>query len=276
MVPFMAGQSFAMGEAFGKGFQYGKRRVSSMTNAEFNASSAEKMFGETTADITKMIPAMKNAMSQFSTLQTDIILEMVKYIAQLPKEVIPEIAPVIGGALGDLPNVLFDTILKQLGILNPLPQAEARLSQPDIKAKYVALKLAINSKKSSEFIKSLTWGLHLALKNVSTSTGIGPNVPPGVTPAPPSPSNTLILDDAGNVVSTGDTRIPAKKPRAPSSVCISIRKTFEEQRALKVLMDFWQKKGSSSNVAHFRTLSNQVGARRTVLQQKYDTSACKT
>jgi len=88
----MAGQSFAMGEAFGKGFQYGKRRVSSMTNEQFNASSAEAMFAETTADITAMIPTMKNAMERFHTLQTDIILKMIDYIAKLPADVLPAVA----------------------------------------------------------------------------------------------------------------------------------------------------------------------------------------
>jgi len=236
MVPFMAGQSFAMGEAFGKGFQYGKRRVSSMTNEQFNASSAESMFKETTADITKMIPAMKNAMSEFSTLQTDIILEMVKYIAQLPKDVIPTIAPIIGDVASDLPNVLFDTILKQLGILNPIPQAEARLSQPDIKAKYDALIFAIENKKSQDFIASLTWGLHLALKTVTPIVGVGPVIPPGITPAPPPPSNTLILDEDGNVISTNDTRIPKPKLDPPTSIVTKWKKLHEEIKSLNNIL----------------------------------------
>jgi len=91
MIPFMAGQSFAMGEAFGKGFQYGKRKVSSMTNEQFNASSGPQMFAETTADITAMIPTMSKGMEKFHTLQTDIILKMIDYIAKLPAEVVPDI-----------------------------------------------------------------------------------------------------------------------------------------------------------------------------------------
>ncbi len=83
----MAAQSFAMGEAFGKGFQYGKRRVSSMTNEQFNATSAVKMFEETTADINGMIPAMKSQMATFALLQSDIIKEMIGYIRQLPADV---------------------------------------------------------------------------------------------------------------------------------------------------------------------------------------------
>ncbi len=80
MIPFMAGQSFAMGEAFGKGFQYGKRRISAMTNEQFNAMSAKDHFEETTADISAMIPSMKSQMNNFSTLQTDIIKTLIEQL----------------------------------------------------------------------------------------------------------------------------------------------------------------------------------------------------
>ncbi len=92
----MAGQSFAMGEAFGKGFQFGKRKISSMTNEDFNKLSGPQAFAETTADIIKMIPTMSNAMEKFHTLQTDIILKMIDYIAKLPSEVLPTLAEAPG------------------------------------------------------------------------------------------------------------------------------------------------------------------------------------
>jgi len=189
MIPFMAGQSFAMGEAFGKGFQYGKRRVSSMTNEQFNASSAEAMFRETTADITKMIPSMKNAMSHFHTLQTDIILQMIEYISKLPADVLPEVISGAGNITQDLPNVLFDLLLQQLGITNPLPSAEARLDDAGIRKRYLALQDAIRNKKGADAIKALTWGLHLALKEPK-NTFVGP---PSPSKPSPSPSDTEIF-----------------------------------------------------------------------------------
>ncbi len=36
MIPFMGAQSLVLGKAFGEGFQYGKRKISAMTNEEFN------------------------------------------------------------------------------------------------------------------------------------------------------------------------------------------------------------------------------------------------
>ncbi len=87
MIPFMAAQSFAMGEAFGKGFQSGKRRISSMTNEQFNAKTQPQIFAETTADISAMIPSMKKQMTEFTFLQSDIIQELIGYIKKLPSDI---------------------------------------------------------------------------------------------------------------------------------------------------------------------------------------------
>ncbi len=36
MIPFMGAQSLVIGKMFGVGFQYGKRKISAMSNEEFN------------------------------------------------------------------------------------------------------------------------------------------------------------------------------------------------------------------------------------------------
>ncbi len=106
MIPFMAGQSFAMGEAFGKGFQFGKRKISSMTNEEFNKLTAQEAFAETTADIKSMIPTMSKGMNDFHTLQTDIILRMIDYIAKLPADVGPQLLESLVTPISN-PNAIF-------------------------------------------------------------------------------------------------------------------------------------------------------------------------
>ncbi len=106
MIPFMAGQSFAMGEAFGKGFQFGKRKISSMSNEDFNKLTGPEAFAETTADIKGMIPSMNSTMANFHTLQTDIIKQMIEYIAQLPAEVGPELIQQLITPVSN-PNALF-------------------------------------------------------------------------------------------------------------------------------------------------------------------------
>ncbi len=77
MIPFMAAQSFAMGHAFGTSFQYGKRKISSMTNEEFNALSATDLHGELQADIRAMIPNMNQSFKTMEQFQLDIISSMV-------------------------------------------------------------------------------------------------------------------------------------------------------------------------------------------------------
>lgn len=94
----MAAQSFAMGEAFGKGFQYGKRRISAMDNKEFNSKDAKAHFMETTADIKSMVPSMKESMSSFAFLQQDIIKELLKYIEQTAGTLIEGVQDRIEGA----------------------------------------------------------------------------------------------------------------------------------------------------------------------------------
>jgi len=203
MVPFMAGQSFAMGEAFGKGFQYGKRRVSSMTNEEFNSSSAEAMFNETTADITKMIPSMKNAMSQFSTLQTDIILEMIKYIGQLPKDVVSGLAgtgsdvvqDIVQGipALGGVQGFALNTLLNNFG---------ANLSSPaGVNALLSWWKtLTSNDKNIVKSSGSSVW----SILNFALNAGVGPSPPSGGI-TPPQADNTIVVNADGTLTNK-DTR----------------------------------------------------------------------
>ncbi len=80
MIPFMAAQSFAMGHAFGTSFQYGKRKISSMTNEEFNALSATDLHGELQADIRAMIPDMNESFKRMEDFQIEILISMVNVI----------------------------------------------------------------------------------------------------------------------------------------------------------------------------------------------------
>ncbi len=80
MIPFMAAQSFAMGHAFGTSFQYGKRKISSLTNEQFNALSATDLHGQLQADIRAMIPSMNQSFNTMEKFQIDIIQSMLDTI----------------------------------------------------------------------------------------------------------------------------------------------------------------------------------------------------
>ncbi len=78
MIPFMAAQSFAMGQAFGTSFQYGKRKISSMSNEDFNKYTAEQAHNDIQADIMAMIPSMNESFHRMETFQIDILVSMGK------------------------------------------------------------------------------------------------------------------------------------------------------------------------------------------------------
>ncbi len=79
----MAYQSLAMGEAFGSGFQYGKRRISAMANEDFNRMSFVDMAKDVHANIEKGIPTLTASMTRFTTLQTTVIEELISYVKLL-------------------------------------------------------------------------------------------------------------------------------------------------------------------------------------------------
>ncbi len=88
MIPFMAGQSLAMGEAFGKGFQYGKRKISSMSNEEFNKLNFQQLSESIATDYKVMIPSMEQSIRASDKLQSAVIQEMGDLIKSIPSEIL--------------------------------------------------------------------------------------------------------------------------------------------------------------------------------------------
>ncbi len=84
MIPFMATQSLVMGEAFGKAFQYGKRRISAMSNDEFNAYTTEAMASEMFKSYKNIIPELKESIAFSTDLQNYIMSKMI----DMPRELI--------------------------------------------------------------------------------------------------------------------------------------------------------------------------------------------
>jgi len=88
MMPFMAGQSMMMGDAFGKAYQYGKRKISAMTNEEFNKLTTGDLGREILTDYTAIIPSMTQAIKQSTTFQSFIIHELAEIVKNLPKDLV--------------------------------------------------------------------------------------------------------------------------------------------------------------------------------------------
>ncbi len=78
----MAAQSFAMGHAFGTSFQYGKRKISSMTNEEFNVLNVTDLHNQLQADIRAMIPSMNESFHRMESFQIEIIQSMINTLSR--------------------------------------------------------------------------------------------------------------------------------------------------------------------------------------------------
>ncbi len=80
MIPFMGIQSAVMAEQFGTMFQYGKRRISAMSNAEFNALTPAKLQQDMTRQLQGMIPEMEKQIQAMGPMVAVIIKEFANYI----------------------------------------------------------------------------------------------------------------------------------------------------------------------------------------------------
>ncbi len=97
MVPFMAGQSLAMGEAFGKGFQYGKRKISSMSNEEFNKLDFQQLSESIATDYKLMIPSLKQSILASKELQDAVFDALGKLILDIPENIKEFMSSLVGG-----------------------------------------------------------------------------------------------------------------------------------------------------------------------------------
>ncbi len=190
MIPFMAAQSFAMGHAFGTSFQYGKRKISSMTNEEFNALDSVTLHANLQTDIRAMIPSMNESFHRMESFQIEIIQSMMQTLLKAGDAFLQFIrgegTTTIGSALGlttDEPGHE-----EEQGFPEWIPHAHADDSQftttetttPDIK--YNAIE-----KYALRFIKKAgngwkTTSLKPTLKEVNyllteSSKGNMPNIP---------------------------------------------------------------------------------------------------
>jgi len=83
MIPFMGIQSAVMAKQFGENFQYGKRRISAMSNDEFNKLTPKLIQDNANAELKAMIPSMQASITDMRQFQEFMIKEMVATIGDL-------------------------------------------------------------------------------------------------------------------------------------------------------------------------------------------------
>ncbi len=75
-------QSAAMALGFGSFFQYGKRKISSMSNEEFNALTPEALTSQLLSNVNNMIPTVEQSFKQMEQMNVLILDAMAKYFNQ--------------------------------------------------------------------------------------------------------------------------------------------------------------------------------------------------
>ncbi len=113
MLPFMAMQSYFMMLLAGEAWQFGKRKISAMTNEEFNKLDIQTHLSNLITSMEKAIPSIESSMRDFTPLARTITAEMVKTL--------PEIAKGFGEGIG--------SIFNQSGTSFGAPITNVRLSQ---------------------------------------------------------------------------------------------------------------------------------------------------
>ncbi len=129
-------QSAVMAEQFGTMFQYGKRRISAMSNEDFNKLTPKFLQERMTKEIADMIPEMGKQIQAMQPMVTLIIKEFGEYIrlafASLPevaRETVQQVSVTLAQDAGVSQSTI-DAIAKilQSGIAGPIPQAFAEES----------------------------------------------------------------------------------------------------------------------------------------------------
>ncbi len=100
MIPFMATQSLVMGHAFGEAFQYGKRKISAMSNEEFNKYTPKDMADGMFVSYKMILPSLKESINDSTELQNFIVAKLL----DMPREIFGSLFGAVGGD-GETPPV---------------------------------------------------------------------------------------------------------------------------------------------------------------------------
>ena len=91
MLGFMSLQSYLMAHYFGMGFQYSKRKISSMSNEEFNKLTPEKFAQMLKTDTDRMMPELSKILSVGTSMTNQLVAETIQVVKialeQLPSQV---------------------------------------------------------------------------------------------------------------------------------------------------------------------------------------------
>ncbi len=280
MIPFMAGQSLAMGEAFGKGFQYGKRKISSMSNEEFNALNFQQLSESIATDYKVMIPSLEKSIQASETLQRTVIQQMGELIKTIPSEILN----FFGGLIGQDSQTTNTSGITNVRLNRDQDiQADRDRIAADLAAANQRLLEFQHGVLNAETLQQAKDRADAAAAAKAKQDKIDAAVTEIKSPVPGGQSQFIITNPskatgtATGIFRLSDVKKTPSKPRAPKSICLQIRKYNEEIRAYDGLIVKWFTGNSATARAQtkkYKTNRNKAINNRNAITRKYDTSKC--
>lgn len=99
MLSFMGAQSFIMMYMAGEAWQYGKRKISAMTNEEFNKLTPIELLKNQQSTLKEAIPSMEKSMEDMTPMFKTITAEMLKAIPPVVEAIGETVPDVISSIL---------------------------------------------------------------------------------------------------------------------------------------------------------------------------------
>ncbi len=137
MMAFMGAQSFVMMEMAGIGWQYGKRRISAMSNKEFNELTPELLFEKQTQMLERLIPTVEKSMNDMTPMMRTIIQQYGEFVKLIIQEIPALVQNVtgfenVGDVVQDIGQGAIESVIDPWwwklwkSLFPSLPEAEAR------------------------------------------------------------------------------------------------------------------------------------------------------
>ncbi len=105
MLSFLATQGFAIMYYGGAGWQFGKRKVSGMSNEEVNAMSPNEFLMKLHSETKTMVPTMQQGMKDMTPLITTTIEQFGSYIREAIAAFPQAVSNIVGGGGGEFSNI---------------------------------------------------------------------------------------------------------------------------------------------------------------------------
>ncbi len=99
-------QSAVMAKSFGENFQFGKRRISAMSNEDFNKLTPKLLMEQNTRELQAMIPSMEKAVLEMRTFQTFLIREFLRTLNDAIRAGLGELFGIKEETLADIEHFL--------------------------------------------------------------------------------------------------------------------------------------------------------------------------